>query len=116
MYEGDITTRLNEAIRESRYSRHADLARALGVSKQAVCEWTKGRAKNIRPEHLIQLAETLGVEAKWLAIGIGPKLRPSIDAEILATIEALSSLPEEPRRAFAAAIKYTRNLHPKDAA
>ena len=46
-----------------------DLAKAVGVSKEAVSQWESGAIKNIKPENLIKCADVLGVSIRWLVFG-----------------------------------------------
>ena len=67
---------LGERIRTRREElglRPTDLADAVGVSVSAVLYWETGATKNLKNEHLFTLADKLGVNARWLAIGQGPK-------------------------------------------
>lgn len=50
-----------------------DLASIAGVSKAAVSYWETGDTKNLKNEHLFAIADALRVEARWLAVGQGPK-------------------------------------------
>jgi len=53
----------------------SDLARACGVTRQAVSQWMLGQSTNIRPDNLVCVADWLGVEVRWLATGDGPMLK-----------------------------------------
>ena len=67
---------LGERIRTRREElglRPTDLADAVGVSVSAVLYWESGATKNLKNEHLFVLSDKLGVNARWLAIGQGPK-------------------------------------------
>lgn len=55
--------------------RKADLARAVKISDTAVGLWIKGETKDLRLDNLFLAADFLGVEARWLATGQGPKLK-----------------------------------------
>lgn len=48
--------------------RQADLAKACGVSVPAVSQWENGDV-NIRPEHLLHLADVLQVSVRYLVTG-----------------------------------------------
>jgi DNA-binding XRE family transcriptional regulator len=63
-----ITLRINRAINTAGIGQ-AELAREIGVSRQAVNDWIKGRSVNIRPDHLFALSDALHVDARWLATG-----------------------------------------------
>lgn len=67
-----ITDRINEVILESK-RKPAEIARAIGMSKQAMNDWTEGRTKNPRNENLLDFADEMGVELRWLISERGPK-------------------------------------------
>ena len=54
--------------------QQVELARRVGVSKAAVSHWLDGTTKFIRPEHLVSIADALGLELRWLITGRGPRL------------------------------------------
>ena len=76
----NITDRVLEAFAASGLTQ-AELARRCKVGRASVNGWLKGRATNIRPQHLFMLADALGVEARWLATGEGPRARQLISRE-----------------------------------
>jgi transcriptional regulator with XRE-family HTH domain len=95
MDTSSITDRIASALAESQLEQ-AELARRVGVSRQAVNDWLKGRSVNIRPETLVRLADVLGVEIRWLATGHGPRKAdppPRDYVEILRKLDAMS--PDE---------------------
>ncbi len=51
-----------------------ELASRCGVSRAAVSGWINGTTKNIRNDHLLMVADTLGLEIRWLISGKGPRL------------------------------------------
>lgn len=67
----------------------ASLAAAVGVSPSAVSQWLSASTKNMRPEHLFAAADVLGVEARWLATGRGPRERNAFADLPAELIEAL---------------------------
>jgi transcriptional regulator with XRE-family HTH domain len=71
-----ITDRIRQAIDASGL-KQAEIARRVGVERQTVGDWYHGRSVNVRPDHLFALADVLGVEARWLATGHGPRERVS---------------------------------------
>lgn len=71
-----ITDRIRQAIDASGL-KQAEIARRVGVERQTVGDWYHGRSVNVRPDHLFTLADVLGVEARWLATGHGPRERVS---------------------------------------
>ncbi len=75
--------RLAEAMTERGISGSA-LAAALGVTRQSVSLLLSKDSKSMKPEHLFAAADFLGVEARWLALGEGPKHPPAaLPADIL---------------------------------
>jgi transcriptional regulator with XRE-family HTH domain len=50
-----------------------ELAGAVGVSISAVLQWLGGTTKGLKPENLFAVSDALGVEARWLGTGKGPK-------------------------------------------
>lgn len=72
-----LTERINVAIAQSG-AEVADIARACGVTPQAVYAWMKGETKQIMGDCLVELAEFTGFEARWIAKELGPKrlMRP----------------------------------------
>lgn len=63
--------RIGHVIR-LRGETNASLARAIGISKQAVGDWVSGKTKNVRPDNLVAAARHLRVRIEWLAIGESP--------------------------------------------
>lgn len=66
--------RFEEALKRRSLTK-AELARRIGVSKQAVGEWASGKTKNVRPDNLVEAAKLLGVRVEWLAVGDLPMER-----------------------------------------
>ncbi len=64
--------RLAEAMQAAEINA-SGLAAAVGVTPSAVSQWLSAKTKNLRPEHLFSVADALGVEARWLATGTGPR-------------------------------------------
>ena len=64
--------RLAEAMQERGISGSA-LAAALGITRQSVSLLLSRDSKSMKPEHLFAAADFLRVEARWLALGEGPK-------------------------------------------
>ena len=93
-----ITDRLSLAFDRSPLSQ-ADLARVVGLTRGAVNGWLRGRSVNIRPEHLFAVADALGVEARWLATGLGPMERQVVNHDTKRLILSYASLHDEERRA-----------------
>lgn len=76
-----ITERIVQAIKHAltlgKFENQSEIAKASGVSKQALTDWVKGRSKDLKPHHLFAFADACGVEARWLATGKGPMLAKS---------------------------------------
>ena len=72
--------RLRALRAEHGYSLRA-LAKLVGVTANAVLRWEKAEATPTR-DKMIELAEAFGVEAGWLAWGLGDR-DPGITAESL---------------------------------
>jgi len=69
-----LAQRISEAIETSEVSV-SSLAEACGISPQSVYQWMKGETKELMGNHLVELAELTGYEARWIAKEIGPKRR-----------------------------------------
>lgn len=72
--------RLNRA-RDEAGVNWSELARAVGVRKQAAQAWKDGSAKAATPANLIALARFLRVRIEWLGIGEEPMRPTPIQAE-----------------------------------
>lgn len=89
--------RLADAMQETGITAVA-LAAATGASQSAVSQWLSQKIKTVSGDHLFAIADTLGVEPRWLLTGRGPRkprLPPDLadltDAQ-LAAIRALLNL------------------------
>jgi len=51
----------------------AGLAAHCGVSHNAARKWIAGESHSPTPKHIFALADRLGVSARWLATGEGPR-------------------------------------------
>lgn len=71
----DFYERIKHAIEESNANVQV-VADRCDVSVQAVYAWKRGDVKNLRNEHLFELADVTGFEARWIATGKGPE-RPT---------------------------------------
>lgn len=69
---GTLGDRVAEAIQESQVSVKA-VATACGVTVQAVYAWRRGEIKDLRNEHLFELADITGYNARYIATGKGDK-------------------------------------------
>ncbi len=69
----------------------AEVARACGISVQAVYKWMSGASKTIAGEHLIELSRLTNFEPRWIISGMGEKRK---DPKIAAVAENMTSMPE----------------------
>lgn len=94
----DVT--LAERIRTAREAAkltQRQVADACGLSTQAVSAWERGESKTITGPHLFQLADTLKVDARWLATGEGETPVPATFYS--QALRILESLPAEKQEA-----------------
>lgn len=71
---------LGERIKQLRTAAgmsQADLARAVGISQNAVSMWEKGERQSPRGDSLLKLARALGVEPGSL-FEVGPPVTPTL--------------------------------------
>lgn len=70
-----LEERILEAIQATRLSENvADLAKRVGVTKQAIYDWKNGKSlKEIKAKYLVKLADIAGYEPLWIMEGRGPK-------------------------------------------
>jgi len=104
-----INDRIAHRLEELGMSQ-AELARRCHVDRSAVNQWVKGPVKNIRPEHLVMIADALGLEIRWLITGRGPRLArnaPTIDYDNGDL--AILSAPPEIKQIFRQIIENTQN-------
>lgn len=67
------------------------VAKACGISVQAVYKWMNGLSKTIAGEHLIELARITSFEARWIITGKGEKRK---DPKAVAVYMAMQNMPE----------------------
>jgi transcriptional regulator with XRE-family HTH domain len=72
-----LAKRVYAAMRHAGITEQKDLAKAIGVSKQAVQKWLSGKSDYIRPEHLFKIADVTKINARWIALGEGAPVRPT---------------------------------------
>ena len=72
-----------EALLKARGWSQAELARRVGVSRQAVSLWFRGTEANLQGRHLVRLSEALGVRVEELS-----KPLPCLDSETRARLRA----------------------------
>jgi len=92
-----INDRIIEVVRED--GRPAsDIARAAGISKQTLNDWLKHRTKNPQNEHLLNFADALNLELRWIISGKGPKRVARDPPDILRAADLLREMPDARRR------------------
>lgn len=85
----DVGNRIRAARGKRRLSQ-ADLARAIGVSREAVSQWEAGRVAQISAKHAAALAQALEVDVGWLQTGIGSGPSAGIPVSLVLTSAATS--------------------------
>lgn len=70
---GLLSERIIWARRSHARISQAALAKACGVSRNAVSLWESGETKSLDAAYLFNAAKILGVNPKWLATGNGSK-------------------------------------------
>lgn len=78
----------------------AELARRCHVDRSAVNQWVKGTVANIRPDHLLCIADALGLELRWLISGRGQRLARQIPVDFDNGDLALVSAPKQIKQIF----------------
>lgn len=68
---------------ESAGLNQPELARRIGISKQAVSAIISGSTKQPNPVNLFEIADATGFEARWLATGKGPQTKEEVARERL---------------------------------
>lgn len=68
-----LASRIQEARVEAGFDSPAALAKAVGVKPAAVYQWETGETQSLKGETLIDLADALKVNPKWLLRGKLPK-------------------------------------------
>lgn len=66
-----LAERLHEAMNGKPKRTGAELARACNVKQPSVSDWLSGKSRSMDGSNLIDAAEFLGVNAKWLIKGVG---------------------------------------------
>jgi len=69
-----LAERVTEAIETSDVSVAA-IATACDIAPQSIYQWMNGETKEVMGDHLVELAELTGFEARWIAKEVGPKRR-----------------------------------------
>jgi transcriptional regulator with XRE-family HTH domain len=74
-----------EALRKARGWTRAELARRVGVSRQAASLWCRAEEANLQSRHLLRLGHVLGVPVEELARPL-PCFDPETHAQLRATL------------------------------
>ncbi len=85
-----LAERVKEAITNSEVDISA-LAKACGISVQAVYKWRSGGSQKISGENLVELARLTGYEARWIIKNIGDKKKDNDVAAIVSLLNKLES-------------------------
>lgn len=80
-----VNTRTLSAFLKARGWTRAELARRVGVTRQAVSLWFRGDEANLQSRHLLRLGAALGVAAEDLAKPL-PCFEPEVRARLRATL------------------------------
>jgi len=81
-----VNVRTLEALLKARGWTRAELARRVGLSRQAVSLWFRGEQANLQGRHLIRLSRVLGVSVESVAERLPcfePKTRDQLRATLL---------------------------------
>lgn len=85
---------LGERVAEAINTSDVDVARvakACGISVQAVYKWMNGRSMKIQADHLIDLARLTNFEPRWIISGKGEKRK---DPKAVAVYTAMQDMAE----------------------
>ena len=80
-----MNVRTLQALLKARGWTRAELARRVGVSRQAVSLWFRGEEANLQSRHLIRLSQVLGVSVEELAKPL-PCFEPENHGQLCATL------------------------------
>ena len=90
--------RVKEAVAAAKKNKVSVLAiaKACGISRQAVYQWMEEGANSIDGANLVELAELSGYNARWIANGRGPKTN-RLSSDEVTIIEGFRLLDDEMR-------------------
>lgn len=100
MKKTTIDQRVQAVLLEKGITKNADFARFWGVIPQLAHKYWSGSIQNPPARELFSLADRLGVEARWLAFGDGPKQASKLrelDAETQEIVAAYQGADPEDR-------------------
>lgn len=92
-----ISDRIKEVVQGDGRT-DVEIAKLVGISKQTLGDWVHGRTKNPQNEHLLNFADALRLELRWLISGKGPKRVARDPPEVLRAADLLREMPETRRR------------------
>lgn len=90
--------RIDHAITESGTSP-ASVAKACGITVQAVYAWMRDEVKNLQAENLFAVADITGFEARWIGTGEGPEKAPPGGSREKRLVEVYRNLDERGKTA-----------------
>jgi transcriptional regulator with XRE-family HTH domain len=88
-----IASRLRE-LREAKGMTQSELARAVGMTPQAINLLESGTSKAPTPQNLFAIADALGVSARELALG-RQEAKPDPDRDLANIINSLATEPHQ---------------------
>jgi len=90
----------------------ASFARALGISKSAVSQYTTGKVKGMHPPNLVRAAQVLRVRVEWLANGTEPMRPEPISPEERALLAQYHNLSPAKQSTVASVIREISSAYP----
>lgn len=99
-----LRTALGVEITAAEFARNLKKSGRVTVSRMAVSKWLNGKTDNVRMHHLVQIADHLHVDLRWLMTGEGDRKtktgdRPSLSVDEQLLLGNYRSLPEHLRKA-----------------
>lgn len=88
-----------------------EVARACGVSVQAVYAWQRGEVKNLRGNNLFGLADTTGFNPRWIATGQGHEKDGLIDQKEKKLIDLYRACDDRGRATVVRAAEFESAYH-----
>lgn len=113
---------LGERIRKRRTAlglSQAELARRVGVKREAVSQWENGASKGLKPENLLKTADVLGTTVRSLVTGhesasnaLVREEPPPYATDTVRLAQAIESLPAPDRALFQGLLRRLLNAPP----
>lgn len=86
-----------ERIRKLRGDRtQSEVARAVGVTREAISQWESGGIKDLKPDNLLAVADYFGVSIRWLVTGRDSRGPPLAEAAVGDTRKSGYALSQPP--------------------